>query len=91
MDLCERRAGVGREGARDIRFFVMPDSQRDPRNLYLINNGENIGLFSRVKVFISGNSYIISSSRNTLVTLKRNAIKKITRFQNKKTLINNSY
>jgi len=31
--------------------MLMPDSQRYPRNLYLINNGEDIVFFLGFKVF----------------------------------------
>ena len=36
----------------------MPDSQLYPRNLYLINNGEDIVVFLGFKVFNSDNSYV---------------------------------
>ena len=49
--------------------IAMPDLQRDPRNLYLINNVDDIVIFPGLKMFNSDNFYMFSCSRNAQVTL----------------------
>ena len=52
-------------------MMAMSDSQRYPRNLYLINDVEDIVVFLNVKVFISGNSVMFSCRRNKQVTVNK--------------------
>ena len=59
----------------------MPDSQLYPRNLYLINNGEDIVVFLGFKVFNSDNSYRFSCTSNTQVTFVEKPQLKIISFR----------
>jgi len=47
--------------------MAMPDSQRYPYNLYLINNAKDIDVVLGLKVFNSDISCMFSCSKNTQV------------------------
>ena len=61
--------------------MTMPDLQRYPTNLYLINNLEDIDIFLGLKMFNSDNFYMFSCSRNAQVTLVEKPQLKIISFK----------
>ena len=50
--------------------MAMPDSQKYPWNLYLINNVDDIVVFLVFLFLNTGNSYMFSGSRNVFVPLE---------------------
>ena len=56
-------------------MMAMPDSQRYPNKLCLINNVEEMLFFLGLKVFDSKNYYMLSCSRNAQVTVENPEMK----------------